>query len=165
MDTRKNWRLDRAKVMDAQAIQKLINRFASRDLMLSRSLSEIYDNIRDFFVIRNRSGRVVGACALHIAWQDLAEVKSLAVEQRLRGKGLGARLVSACLNEAEDLGVKKVFCLTKSVGFFKKMQFKIVSRNVLPHKIWGECVRCPHFPDCNETAMIYKSAKRGNQQA
>jgi len=116
-------------------------------------LSEIYENIRDFFVIREDS-KVLACCALHIAWADLAEVKSLAVAQGHRRQGLGEALVRACIKEADDMGIPEVFCLTYVSGFFSRCGFAEVDKTALPHKIWGECYRCPKYPDCDEAAMV-----------
>ncbi len=123
--------------------------------MLSRSLSELYDNIRDFHVCQVGE-QIVGVCALHIVWEDLAEVKSLAVLPAFQGQGVGSSLARACLEEAEELAVHQVFTLTDKEGFFEKIGFQQADKNVLPQKVWGECVKCFKFPDCNEVAMIYK---------
>jgi amino-acid N-acetyltransferase len=126
--------------------------------MLARSLSEIYENIRDYFVILDKD-RVVACVALHISWDDLAEVKSLAVTEEHQKQGVGEKLVEACLNEATELGIPTVFCLTYVPDFFVKCGFEMVDKRELPHKIWGECYRCPKFPDCDESALIYHIKK------
>ena len=143
----------KAKLRDVQEIQQLIKNYSTRGEMLPRSLSELYDNIRDFYIfVRNR--RVVGACALHVCWEDLAEIRSLAVEEKVRGKGMGAKLAKVCLEEAEMLGVKRVFALTYRTDFFERLGFKIVDKSVLPHKIWTDCLKCVKFPDCDEIAVV-----------
>lgn len=142
----------KATVPDAQEIQRLINSFAERDAMLPRALNAIYESIRDFFVLED-NGRIIGCCALHVTWGDLAEVRSLAVDESCQGKGYGQLLVAACLAEAKDLGVPKVFALTYVPGFFEKMGFARVDKATLPHKIWSECINCPKFPDCGEEAV------------
>jgi amino-acid N-acetyltransferase len=150
--------VEKATIADAKQIHKLINTFAEKGEMLARPLSEIYENIRDFFVIRD--GQNLMACAaLHIAWADLAEVKSLAVAQEKRRGGLGKTLVQACLKEAAAMGIPGVFCLTYVPDFFSACGFSVVDKNGLPHKIWGECYRCPKYPDCDETAMMYPALK------
>jgi amino-acid N-acetyltransferase len=146
-------RVEKANIADAPQIHKLINAFAERGEMLPRPLSEIYENIRDFFVVRE-GDRLLACAALHIAWSDLAEVKSLAVSEKHRRQGLGEKLVQSCLKEAEDLGITSVFCLTYVPGFFSRCGFTEVDKANLPHKIWGECYRCPKYPDCDETAMM-----------
>jgi len=123
--------------------------------MLPRSLNELYENIRDFWVFEDRD-RVIGCCALHISWQDLVEVKSLAVEKSKQKMGIGTRLVEVAIGEAKELGAKKIFVLTYQPGFFKQFGFKKIKTASLPHKIWAECINCPKFPDCQETAMIKK---------
>lgn len=147
--------LRKADIRDVKKIQGLITHYAKQDLMLPRSLIEIYENIRDYFVVTKR-GQIFGCCALHICWEDLAEIKSLAVDEREKGKGLGKGLVKAALKEAKRLKAKKVFCLTYIPNFFKQFGFKKISRRKLPHKIWTECLRCPKFPNCDEQAMMLK---------
>jgi amino-acid N-acetyltransferase len=115
-------------------------------------LNAIYEDIRDFFIIEE-GGRMVGCCALHVTWGDLAEVKSLAVDESAQSKGYGMQLVNACLNEARDLGVPRVFALTYLPDFFEKAGFSRVDKGTLPHKIWSECINCPKFPDCGEEAV------------
>jgi len=145
----------KARIEDIKRIQELINYFARRNVMLPRSLNELYENIRDFWVFEDR-GRVIGCCALHISWQDLVEVKSLAVEKSKQKMGIGTRLVEVAIGEAKELGAKKIFVLTYQPGFFKQFGFKKIKTASLPHKIWAECINCPKFPDCQETAMIKK---------
>jgi len=146
--------IEKATIQDAARIHRMINDFASQGRMLPRSLSEIYENIRDFYVIRE-GNRVIACGALHVIWEDLAEVKSLAVTQDHQKQGWGERLVRKCLEEASVLGIPRVFCLTYTPDFFSKCGFKKVPREQLPQKIWGECFKCPKFPDCDETALTY----------
>ncbi|RJP28930.1 MAG: N-acetyltransferase [Candidatus Omnitrophota bacterium] len=143
----------KAKVSDIPKIQNLINKFAEEDLMLPRSLNELFDRLRDFIVIEER-GRVIGCSALHICWQDLAELRSLAVEKKSQSKGIGTQLVASCIEEAKDLGAKKLFVLTYKPDFFKKFGFRRIKHADLPHKVWAECINCPKFPDCQEVALI-----------
>jgi amino-acid N-acetyltransferase len=153
-----NTNIQKATIADVPQIHKLINAFAEKGEMLARPLSEIYENLRDFFVVRE--GNSLTACAaLHIAWADLAEVKSLAVAQEHRREGLGKSLVEACIAEAGALGITNIFCLTYVPDFFCRCGFVAVDKNGLPHKIWGECYRCPKYPDCDETAMMYPAPK------
>ena len=143
----------KAKLKDVEEIQRLIKLYADQGDVLPRSLNELYDHLRDFFVsIRNR--KVVGICALHICWDDLAEVRSLAVQEEDRNKGMGAKLVKACLEESKELGVKKVFALTYRSKFFEKQGFQKVDKSALPHKIWSDCLKCVKFPDCDEIALV-----------
>ena len=144
--------LRKARIPDAKIIHKLLLTYAQQGLMLSRSLAEIYEAIRDFYVLEE-NGEVVGVVSLHICWEDLAEVRSLAVLKGLTQKGVGRILVQACLEEARLLGLKRVFALTYQAGFFEKMGFHYIEKSELPQKIWGDCLKCPKFPDCDETAM------------
>ena len=143
----------KAKLKDVKEIQRLIKLYSTRGDILPRSLSELYDQLRDFYIyIRNRN--VVGICALHICWDDLAEIRSLAVQEDARKRGIGGKLVKACLNEAEGLGVKRIFALTYRPEFFERLGFKNVDKAVLPHKIWADCLKCVKFPDCDEVALV-----------
>ncbi len=134
-------------------MHQLINYFADKDEMLARPLSDMYENIRDYFVAREGE-RMIACVALHVCWSDLAEIKSLAVAEDNQKEGLGAKLVEACLSEAEEIGIPTVFCLTYKPGFFEKFGFSQVDKMELPRKVWSECYRCPKFPDCDEVALI-----------
>lgn len=145
--------LRRAKVSDAKAIHHLLLEGANKGELLPRSLNEIYDNIRDFYVIYDDDD-LIGVSALHICWEDLAEVRSLMVKDNRRGEGLGGMLLEACLKEAEEMGINKVFALTYKVGFFRKYGFSEVDKKELPHKIWSDCIKCSKFPECDEAAVV-----------
>lgn len=121
--------------------------------MIPRSLNELYEDVRDF-VVCEHDGNVCGVCALHIMWEDLAEIRSLAVDRKYQKMGIGKKLVTHCLEEAKALGLKKVFALTYHRDFFKKMDFVDIDKSALPQKIWGDCLRCPKFPECDEHAVI-----------
>lgn len=145
--------VDKAGVGDAVHIHGLVNQFAQRGDMLPRTLGEVYENLRDFFVVRD--GRRLLACvALHIVWEDLAEVKSLAVREESQAQGLGAVLVRACVDEGRTLGLTTLFALTYRPTFFEKLGFRQADVMSLPRKVWNECYRCPKFPNCNEIAMV-----------
>ena len=144
----------KANIKDVKRIQELINYFAAKDLMIARSLNELYENIRDFWVWKEE-GDILGCAGLHVTgWQDMAEIKSLAVDKSKHKKGIGSQLVLKCLEEAKELAVKKVFCLTYSPKFFMRLGFKKIAKAKLPQKIWVECCNCPKFPDCKEIALI-----------
>lgn len=145
--------LRKAQIGDVKEIQKLLTTYASRGDMLSRSLSELYESLRDFYVEVAEDGRILGAAALHIVWEDLAEVRSVAVAEDAGRKGVGSALVQACIDEARVLGLKRIFCLTYKPEFFGKLGFVLVDKSTLPHKVWGDCIKCPKFPDCDENAM------------
>jgi len=152
----------KAKISDVKDIHVLVNHYAEKDLMLPRSLNNLYDNIRDYYVI-DIGGKVKGCVALNIVWDDLAEIKALAVDESERGKGWGKKLVETALGEAKELGIKKVFALTLIKDFFNKMCFKTVQKRRLPQKIWGECIHCIKFPDeCNEIAVMYEFNGEGH---
>lgn len=142
-----------AKISDAKAINSLINDHAERDKMLFRSLADIYENLQTF-TVAELDGNVVGCCALEIIWSDLAEIKSLAVNKDHTGKGVGKKLVEATLQQANQLGVSRVFALTLDPAFFEKLSFKIVEMDALPMKVWSDCARCPKQQNCDETAVI-----------
>ncbi len=143
----------KAQIADVKDIQKILMTFANRGDMLSRSLSELYESLRDFYVVEE-DGVLQGAAALHIVWEELAEVRSVAVAEDAGRKGIGSRLVQACIAEAREIGLKRLFCLTYKPDFFAKHGFRLVDKAELPHKVWGDCIKCPKFPDCDENAMI-----------
>ncbi|MFA5393242.1 MAG: N-acetyltransferase [Candidatus Ratteibacteria bacterium] len=145
----------KAKLVDVKAIHNLINTAAVKGAVVPRSLSEIYESIRDFLVAEENK-KVVGCCGLHIAWEDLAEVRSLVVLPPQQKKGVGAKLLQATLKEAKRLALPKIFALTSQPEFFQKYGFERISRKSLPHKIWGDCLKCPKFPKCDEVALWKK---------
>ncbi len=147
------WQVSHASIADASAVHDLVNAFARRGEMLPRTMTEIYENLRDFYVVRDDGGMAVACGALHILWEDLAEIKSLAVREDLQGRRLGARIVDACVAEAREIGLATVFALTYRPGFFERLGFVQADVMTLPRKVWGECYRCPKFPGCNEIAL------------
>jgi amino-acid N-acetyltransferase len=124
--------------------------------VIPRSLSELYEHLRDFYVY-TIDEEVAGVSALHIAWDDLAEVRSVVVSDTHKGKGIGEVLIKECLKDADSLGIENVFVLTYIPKYFEKLGFKEVDKSKLPHKIWSDCIKCVKFPDCDETAMLIKS--------
>ena len=151
---------EKARIGDIPQIHKLVNRFAEKGEMLPRALSELYENIRDFFVVREGE-QLVACAALHIFWSDLAEIRAVSVVEEMHDQGAGALLVQVCLEEAMGLGIETVFCLTYKPDFFEKCGFRQVDKMELPRKVWGECLRCPKFPDCDEVALVYKLEHSG----
>lgn len=149
------YKVEKAKIQDVPQIHRLINYFADRGEMLARPLSEIYENIRDYFVVK-QDEQVIACAALHICWSDLAEIRSVAVAKDSQKQGIGALLIQACLEEAKELGITTVFCFTYQPGFFEKFGLSQVDKMELPRKVWTECYRCPKFPDCDEVALICK---------
>jgi amino-acid N-acetyltransferase len=151
--TTQTLQVHRAAVTDVKAIHELVNGFARNGEMLPRTMAEIYEALRDYSVVRD--GVQLLACgALHVMWEDLAEVRSLAVREDKQGLGLGAMLVRSHLAEAQDLGLNTVFALTYRPGFFEKLGFVQADVMTLPRKVWNECYRCPKFPTCNEIAVV-----------
>lgn len=146
--------LRRARTGDAVEIQRLIKAYADRGQMLARSLSEIYDNLRDFFVVEDAAG-LLGCAACHVTWEDLAEVKCMAVRADRQGQGWGRKLLEACIEDAASIGVNRAFVLTYVPEFFERRGFQRIEKSDLPQKIWSECVRCVHFPDCGEIALTF----------
>jgi amino-acid N-acetyltransferase len=144
----------KATLMDVKTIQSLVNQYADSGQMLPRTLNELYEHLRDFHVYED-NGSLVGVCALHVSWDRLAEIRSLAVRQDRIKHGVGAELVGKCLAEAADLRVERVFALTYQAGFFRKLGFVEVDKKELPHKIWTDCLNCVKFPDCDESALIF----------
>lgn len=145
----------KANIADIKVIHRLINEFAKKGEMIPRSLNDLYENLRDIFVCEDR-GEIKGACALHILWEDLAEIRSLSVRLDSQGSGIGRKLVNASIRESKKLGLKRLFALTYHPDFFRKLGFEEIDKTELPQKIWGECLRCPKFPECDESAVILK---------
>ena len=151
-----------ARMGDIKEIYKLLQYFADKDLLLGRSLSSLYDQLKDFSVYVEKDEddqdqeKLVGVCAFHICWDNLAEIRSLAVAEGYQGKGVGQQLVDKALTEADSYGITKVFTLTYQPEFFRKLGFKDIDKAELPHKVWSDCINCSKFPDCNEEALIWE---------
>ncbi|MBD3384904.1 N-acetyltransferase [candidate division KSB1 bacterium] len=145
--------LRKAKIKDVPNIIQLINQYAANGEMLARSRIQLYNSLRDFMVIEENN-TIIGCGALNIVWEDIAEIRSLAITPDQIGKGYGREIVEYFLQEARDLELPTVFTLTYKPGFFEKLGFQIVDKKELPHKVWKDCINCPHFPDCDEIAMI-----------
>jgi amino-acid N-acetyltransferase len=153
-------KVEKAIINDVAQIHKLINHFADKGEMLARALSDIYENMRDYFVVRE--GDTVLACAsLHIYWSDLAEIRAVTVTEDSQKQRMGTRLIETCLEEAEELGIPTIFCLTYKPDIFEKLGFRRVDKMELPRKVWAECYRCPKFPNCDEVALIYNRQGQG----
>ncbi len=148
---------------DIREIHVLLQDFADQGLLLGRSISSLYDQLRDFVVYYDRSG-VQGVCSLHICWDNLAEIRSLAVGQGVQGNGVGKALVMRCLDEAERLEISQVFVLTYQADFFRKFGFFDKDKRELPHKIWSDCLNCPKFPDCDEEALMWQGTVKAKKQ-
>ena len=148
--------LRKARIGDVKTIHKMINVSASKEEILPRSLMDIYGSLRDFFVYYDGDERIItGICAMNIIWENLAEVRSLYVDEAFRRRGIGRILVEACISEAITLELFRIFTLTYKKEFFQRVGFHAVDRSSLSEKIWTDCFRCPKYPDyCDEVAMI-----------
>jgi len=142
-----------AKITDGKSIHCLVSWYAEQDKMLFRSMEDIYENLQSFLVAE-ADGKIVGCCCLQIIWSDLAEIKSLAVDETNTGLGVGKALVAAAMEQAGQLGIPRVFALTLEPNFFEKMGFKVIQKQDLPEKVWKDCARCPKQDDCDEIAVI-----------
>jgi amino-acid N-acetyltransferase len=142
-----------ATIHDVPRIQEIINSHAELGRMLFKSYAQLYEDLRDFAVYV-KDGQVVGCTAMAILWADLAEVRSLAVDDAYRGQGIGRRLVEWCIEEARRLQIRKIMSLTYEQAFFAKLGFEVVPKETLPLKVWSDCVRCPKRDNCDEIAMV-----------
>ncbi len=144
-----------AQMTDVKSIQRLVNDCAQKGEMLPLSLQEIYENLREF-TVAEKDNAIVGACALHICWEYLGEIRSLAVLAEYSRQGIGGELVSYKIKEARELGLKRVFVLTYRCKFFESLGFSPIDKAELPHKVWADCIKCVKFPDCDETSYVYE---------
>lgn len=145
----------KATIKEIKSIHRLLHEYGKKEELLARPLSELYDHVRDFWVyIDESNNRLIGCCALQFCWEDLAEIRSLAVLPEHMGKNIGTQLAKTALLEAKSFHVKKVFTLTYKPEFFRQFGFIRIERSELPLKIWSDCIICVKFPDCDETAMM-----------
>lgn len=143
----------KAKTVDVPAIQRLVSFYAQKGDLLPRTLQELYERVRDFHVFEQK-GQIAGVCSLFIYWADLAEIRSLAVEPEFEGRGIGRAVTGACIAEARDLLIKRVFALTYKTAFFERLGFRVVNKIDLPEKIWKDCLKCSKFYHCDEVAVL-----------
>lgn len=153
----------KALIPDAREIHRLLLTYARDGLVLPRSLAEIYEALRDFYVFVEND-KVLGAAGLNICWEDLAEVRSLVVNAEAGSRGIGRGLVQACLDEARQLGIRRVFALTYKPVFFEKLGFSVIEKSELPQKIWGDCMKCAKFPECDEIALSISLVPAGKTE-
>jgi len=148
----------KATTSDVVKIKALIDPFVKQGLMLPRSLNSLYTFLRDFRVICPLPCQtdIIGCCALSISWEDIGEIRTLAIRDQDQGKTNGTSLVKACVSEAKELGLERLFTLTYIPSFFKRLGFSEIDKSELPQKIWADCINCPYFPDCKEVALIYQ---------
>jgi amino-acid N-acetyltransferase len=149
----RNEGIRKATVWDARKIHRLMESFASRGLVLPRPLWDIYSHIREF-TVWVQDDELVGVCALHVIWEELAELRSLCVAESHKGRGIGRQLAEWVLSEGKDLGIRRVFVLTYIPEYFEKLGFREVEKSALPQKVWADCIHCVKFPECDEVALI-----------
>jgi len=149
-------KLVKAKLSDIPQMQKLVQKEVKDGIILQRSNDEVSTNIRSYILAKDKD-RVIGYGALHIHSTTLAEIRSLIVDKSYRGQNIGKSIVEFALQEAKELGLKEVLVLTYMEDFFKKLNFVEIPKETIPeHKIWADCIKCIHFPICNEISLIYK---------
>jgi len=144
----------KAKFDDVEAIYKLVADYAQQGVMLARSRNTLYETLRDMVVAVDEDGSIAGVGGLHVIWDRLAEVRTMAVSPDKRRQGIGAEIVHRLLEDGEALGIEKYFTLTYQPEFFKALDFVVINKEELPHKVWKECIDCPKFPNCDEIAMV-----------
>lgn len=146
------------QVDEVSQIKNLIDPYVKQGLMLPKSLYSLCTSVRDFWVKAGDGDppEILGCCALQVSWMDLAEIRTLAVKKDLQGSGIGREMVDACIREAAEMRIKTLFTLTYVPDFFRKMGFHEIDKSTLPNKIWADCIHCQYFPDCRETALIYR---------
>ncbi len=152
----------KAVLDDVNDIHALLALYSKKGELLARPLSKLYDHLRDFWVFEDleqqKSGgkKIVGCCALQFCWEDLAEIRSLAVDPDFTGKGIGSTLTERSIQEAVYFNIKNLFTLTYRPDFFKRFDFSAIDKNDLPIKVWSDCIGCVSFPNCDEIAMLRK---------
>lgn len=144
----------KAKIGDISDIRRIIDPYGSSGKMLPVALSQLYDRLRSFFVYENGDGKIIGTVALHVTWEELAEIRSLVVDKDFQKKGVGKELIETCIDDAKSIGVKRIFVLSFIPEFFENLGFNRVEKSTLPHKVWTDCLNCIYSPDCKETALI-----------
>jgi len=147
-------KLRKAKMSDIPHIHNIVNDYALRGLMLRRPLMMLYESVRDFVVAECNCGTIVGTSGLHVLWNDMAEVRSLAVLPAWQGRGIGKSMIQYMVQEAQEIGIERLFAFTYQQSFFEKCGFTVVKKDTLPQKVWKECIYCDKFHSCDEIAMI-----------
>ncbi len=152
--------INKATVNDVKELHKFLLEAAKGGEILPRSLNELYAYLRDYWVYRAKKNAPIQAAAgMHICWEDLAEVRNLYVDPKLRGKGIGEKLLEKCIGESRQLKVGRIFALTYRESFFTNLGFKHYDKSKLPHKVWADCLQCIKFPDCDEDAVMFNLKK------
>ena len=150
----------KAKLTDVPHIHRLVNHYAGERIMLPRTLTDIYENVWEFSVMAEDDGRLVGCGALKLYNQEVAEIRSLCVDETLKSKGVGREIMEELLDEAEAFGLKTVFALTVVPTFFEKLGFHQTPRERFPTKVWRDCLKCERYTCCDEKAVTMELVDR-----
>lgn len=140
---------------DVEQIYHLVYKYADEGLMLARSRNTLYETLRDM-IVAEQDGKIVGVGGLHLIWDKLGEIRTMAVSPEFKKQGIGKKIVTELVIEGKKLGVETLFTLTYQPIFFNKLGFIEITKDQLPHKVWKECIECPKFPNCDEIAMMRK---------
>ncbi len=146
----------KARLLDVAAMHRIINYYAAQQLMLPKTHLQLYENLRDYTVVAEgaEGGEILGCGALHLYWENLAEIRAVAVAHGIRQKGIGSSLVENLLGEARQYGLEQVFVFTYVPEFFSRFGFIQVEHRTMPLKVYNECFHCPKFNTCDEVAMV-----------
>ena len=144
----------KARLRDVNEISRIVNFYAVAQQMLPKTHLQLYENLRDFSIVQDEEGRILACGALHIYWENLAEIRAIAVSEGMSRKGIGTILAERLIEEAHELGIEEVFCFTYVPKFFNSLGFIQVEHSVLPLKVYNECFQCPKFNKCDEIAMV-----------
>jgi amino-acid N-acetyltransferase len=148
----------KARLEEIKAIHRLVSQQAKLGQILPRAISDLYVQVRDFSVIADEdTGKIIACGALQVVWEDLAEIRSLAVQTSHQYQGIGTRLIEALLEESSEMGITQVFVLTYRPRLFERLGFSHMDKSLLPHKIWADCIRCTKFPECDELALVKRA--------
>ena len=144
----------KARLRDVGEMSRIVNFYAVQQQMLPKTHLQLYENLRDFSVVEDEEERIIACGALHIYWENLAEIRAIAVAEGMNRKGIGTLLTECLIEEARELGLEQVFCFTYVPKFFNSLGFIQVEHSVLPLKVYNECFQCPKFNKCDEIAMV-----------
>ncbi|OMP68059.1 N-acetyltransferase [Domibacillus epiphyticus] len=147
----------KAVLKDVEQVFELVNQYANEGLMLPRTRDSLVLNLQSIFVAEEE-GEILGIASLAILGHDLAEIRSLAVSEKAKGRGIGRMLVARVVEETKKIGIPKLISLTYQVAFFEKCGFKVIQKTEMPQKVWTDCIHCPKFPSCDEIAMAIQTA-------
>jgi amino-acid N-acetyltransferase len=140
-------------------MHRLIDHYADEGILLPRTLADLYENVWEF-AVAEEEGRLWGCGALKLYNQDIAEIRSLCVDEAMRSKGIGREIAEELLLEAESFGLRTIFALTGAPAFFEKLGFREVPRERFPTKVWHDCLRCDRYACCAEKAVTLELVDR-----